>query len=265
MIKILIAIVLMFTFGSGLAQSLPEKQDLWIFIMAGQSNMAGRGKVEAQDTIANPRIWTINKEMKWTLAKEPLHFYEPKMVGLDCGLSFGNELLKYIPADVSIALIPCAIGGSSVEQWLGDSTHREVRLLSNFTEKVEFAKQYGMLKGMIWHQGESNANPISLPSYPERLKSLFDKFYSITDVPDLPIVIGELGAFRRPKSKAKNRKMINKKLHDIAKSGKNIKIIRTKDLEHKGDFVHFGSESLREMGKRYAWLQAELILSHRIK
>ena len=33
-----------------------NKQHIWVFILAGQSNMAGRGIVEPQDTVANKRI-----------------------------------------------------------------------------------------------------------------------------------------------------------------------------------------------------------------
>ena len=78
--------------------------------------MAGRGKVESIDTIPDYRIFTINKEGKLILAKEPLHFYEPKITGLDCGLSFGKELLKHIPDSISVLIMPTAIGGSSISQ-----------------------------------------------------------------------------------------------------------------------------------------------------
>jgi hypothetical protein len=38
-----------------------NKQNVWMFILAGQSNMAGRGIVEPQDTVPDKRILTINK------------------------------------------------------------------------------------------------------------------------------------------------------------------------------------------------------------
>src|SRR5687767_8499965 len=57
-------------------QRLPKKKNVWVFIMAGQSNMAGRGFVEPQDTVSNARILAINKDNEIILAKEPLHFYE---------------------------------------------------------------------------------------------------------------------------------------------------------------------------------------------
>ena len=32
---------------------IPDKENVWVFILAGQSNMAGRGKVEPIDTVPN--------------------------------------------------------------------------------------------------------------------------------------------------------------------------------------------------------------------
>src|SRR6476660_10145705 len=74
-----------------------KKENVWVFIMAGQSNMAGRGIVEPEDTISNNRILSINKDGQIIIAKEPLHFYEPTLTGLDCGLSFAKALIKKIP------------------------------------------------------------------------------------------------------------------------------------------------------------------------
>ena len=70
---------------------VPNRKNLWVFILAGQSNMAGRGLVEPQDTIPDNRILTINSKNELVIAKEPFHFYEPKASGLDCGLSLDRK------------------------------------------------------------------------------------------------------------------------------------------------------------------------------
>ena len=54
------------------------KTEKWVFVLAGQSNMAGRGVVEPQDTITTEGIYTLNEDMQLELAKDHLHFYEPK-------------------------------------------------------------------------------------------------------------------------------------------------------------------------------------------
>lgn len=231
-------------------KNFPSRENLWVFVLAGQSNMAGRGFVEPQDTITNSRIITIDKTGNWIEAKEPLHFYEPQMTGLDCGLSFANELLNHIPDSVSIVLIPCAVGGSSIQQWIGDSLHRDVRLLSNFKEKVDLVKQKGVIKGILWHQGESNAGEVELHS--NRLELLFCKFRSYIEDCSLPIVMGKLGSYAKPVEKQAKWNQLNHVLDSFVEQHNNVFIIETSDFTSKGDDVHFDSKSQRMMGKRFA-------------
>ncbi len=230
---------------------LPEKHNLWIFMLAGQSNMAGRGFVEPRDTIPDSRILSISKTKRWILAKEPLHFYEPFLAGLDCGLSFGREMIRDIPDSVSIALIPCAVGGSSISQWLGDSLYRNVQLLSNFKNHVDFAKKHGTIKGILWHQGESDATSDLIPTYEQNLRNLIGEFRNIVGDDHLPFLMGELGSFRKAPGQNKYDS-INHIIHTVARSEKNSFAIGTDDLKCKKDSIHFNSEGQRSMGWRFA-------------
>ena len=230
---------------------MPARHNLWVFFLAGQSNMAGRGFVKLRDTLQDTRILTITKNNQWILAKEPLHFYEPSLTGLDCGLSFGKELIKHIPDSVSIALIPCAVGGSSIQQWLGDSLYRKVKLLSNFRNNVDFVEQYGTVKGMLWHQGESDASTGLIPGYRQNLEKLISKFRRTVRNNDLPFLIGELGSFAEPERQSM-WDSINNIIHKVANSDENTFIIGTGDLETKGDSIHFNSEGQRSIGWRFA-------------
>lgn len=231
---------------------LPNPDSLYVFIMAGQSNMAGRGFVEPQDTIPNTRILTIDKSLNWIYAKEPLHFYEPSLTGLDCGMSFAKKILDSIPEGFSIALIPCAVGGSSIEQWINNETFRGVKLLDNFKEKVNFAKDYGKIKGIIWHQGESNAKSELIPKYSQRLDSLINRFRFVIKNDTLPIILGELGSYAQPIEKQMKWDSINTVIQNIAMKDANIGLVKTGDLKNKGDNVHFDSESQRKLGERYS-------------
>ena len=232
------------------SQEKKSDQTVWVYLMAGQSNMAGRGAVEAQDTISNPRILSIDSKGNWVLAKEPLHFYENS--GLDCGLSFAQEMLKHVPDSVTIALVPCAVGGSSIYQWLKDSEHRGVKLLSNFKQKVNLAKTKGEIKGILWHQGESNANEKDIPVYNKAVDSLFEIFRTEVGDANLPIVMGELGRFAKPEEKALRFQRINEVIRYVAENDKNTYWVSSKGLDHKGDNLHFNSAAQRALGKRYA-------------
>ncbi|WP_405292364.1 sialate O-acetylesterase [Algibacter sp. Ld11] len=230
-------------------KALPKKKDVWVFIMAGQSNMAGRGYEEPQDTITSSRVLTINKKNDIVLAKEPLHFYEPKMGGLDSGLSFAKNLLAEIPENTSVLLIPTAVGGSSISQWLGDANHRDVKLLSNFKEKVALAKKYGKVKGILWHQGESDANSKKIAKHDDNLTALFKTFRKSVGNKKLPILVGELGSYSK---KDALWSQMNAIINEHAKGDKYMSVINTADFIDKGDAVHFNSESQRLLGKRYA-------------
>lgn len=228
---------------------IPSKKNTWVFIMAGQSNMAGRGWVEAEDTVTNKRIFAIDSDGKLLFAKEPLNLFEPSYAGLDCGVSFARSLIKEIPSKINILVIHTAVGGSSIRQWIDDSTHRNVKLLSNFKEKISIAKKYGTIKGIIWHQGEADANAKRIPLYEKNLETLFTSFRSIAGNDQLPIVMGELGAFSKEPQAFES---INKIIRGYPQHDPYSSFIKTSDLMHKGDSLHFNSAGQRIMGERYA-------------
>ncbi|ULC58558.1 alpha/beta hydrolase fold domain-containing protein [Flaviramulus sp. BrNp1-15] len=229
------------------AHPVSKKKKTWVFLLAGQSNMAGRGFVEPQDTIPSNRIFTINKQNEVVLAKEPLHFYEPNLTGLDCGLSFGKKLLEHVPDDVSIVLIPTAVGGSPINKWINDSVHRDVQLLTNFKQKVEIGKGIGQIKGVLWHQGESDTGNSN--GYQEKLGELFSKFRTITEDKRLPILIAELGSYSTDNESWQN---INTQIKQYTLTDKHTFLIKTTDLKDKGDKIHFNAEGQRLIGERFA-------------
>jgi hypothetical protein len=231
--------------------AIPEKENILVFILAGQSNMAGRGIVEPIDTIPSPRILTINRNGEIILAKEPLSVYEWKLNnrGTSCGLSFAKELLTHIPEKYSILLLPTAVGGTSINQWIGDSIHREVKLLSNFKAKAELGMKYGTVKAILWHQGESDANAVGIMNRQDNLNTLFTKFRSYVNNPTLPILIGNLGSFSKDPD---NWNKINEQNAHYAAKDKYVRVVPTNDLTPNRDKIHFDSKSQREMGKRFA-------------
>lgn len=231
-------------------EHIPNNKNVWVFIMAGQSNMAGRAFVEPQDTIESPRILTINKNNRLVYAKEPLHFYEPSMTGLDMGLAFGKEIIKNIPDSISVMLIPTAVGGSTIDKWLTNKKHRHVELLKNFEDKVALGSSYGTIKGVLWHQGESDTkDTLAIVDYDKKMSQLFKTFRKIINNKQLPIIVGEIGAFSNNKA---NWKRLNSKIRSYSKTDDFVDVISTSDLSDRGDLLHFDSKSIRILGERYA-------------
>jgi hypothetical protein len=233
-----------------------KKENLWIFVMAGQSNMAGMARIESQDTVTNPRILVLDNTLHWHIAREPLHKNTFTHASLDCGMSFARELLRLTgDPGIKIGLVPCAIGSTSVEDWLGDSLRYGKKILSNLTVKTQAAMKQGTVKAILWHQGEQNANPLGSLDYNQNLEALFRKFRIIAGQPDLPIILGELGSFL-----GKNQNIgawgdsINAELRQICLHDRNCMLVRTQDLKDRGDGTHFDSESQRILGIRYAVL-----------
>jgi hypothetical protein len=232
-------------------KQLPAKENFYIYLMAGQSNMAGRGFVAGEDTLSSSLVLALDKNNEWVYAKEPLHYYEPTRTGLDCGLSFAKELSKKLGNKITIGLVPCAVGGSSIEQWLNNATYRGVTLYSNFLEKAKAAAQYGTIKGLLWHQGESNTGERSRINYKQKLETFFAKLRNDLQQPDLPIYMGTLGSYLTKYSFPYTEE-INKDIKEVTESGKNIYLIKTSDFTHLKDTIHFDSPSQRSMGKRFA-------------
>lgn len=240
-------------------KKMPPKDKVWVFMMAGQSNMAGRGIVEAEDTLSNSRIITLNKNKEWIYAKEPLHFYQPALTGLDCGMSFANELLKGVPEDVTIAIVPCAVGGSSIDKWLLDVPFKNMQLRSNLEERIAYAKQFGEIKAILWHQGESDAMDDKIPVYADKLKRMFRLMRSYSGNEQLPILTGKLGTYSDPKKYASKWERISAIIEEVAGADPYTYLVKTKDLTSNPDKIHFDARSQRKLGKRFAKQYKKLI------
>jgi len=131
--------------------------DLWI--LAGQSNMVGRAElkdVEQPDELVHV---LKPKSGDWDLAKEPIHERVERndmVIGAGLGLPFAKELVRRTAAP--IGLIPTAVGGTSLWQWdPALKTKGRESLYGNML--LQFEAAGGHVRGMLWHQGEADAQP----------------------------------------------------------------------------------------------------------
>ncbi|QDU75614.1 Carbohydrate acetyl esterase/feruloyl esterase precursor [Bremerella volcania] len=245
--------------GSSEETDLPAKDKFHLFLLVGQSNMAGRGKVTPDDQVKNPRVLMLDQQGKWVPAVDPMHFDKPKMVGVGLGRTFGFEVADSSP-DITIGLIPCAVGGSPIRSWEPGAWDAPTKShpYDDAMKRAHKALQSGQLKGILWHQGESDSRPEQAEVYDQKLRDLIARFRKELNAEDVPFIIGQLGKFEdNPWNEAKTQ--VDRAHQNIAKTDDNVLFVPADGLTHKGDKVHFNAQSYREFGKRYAKAYLEFV------
>ncbi len=236
---------------------LPSKENFHLYLLAGQSNMAGRGKVDPQDKVPSPRVLMLSKDGTWVPAVDPVH-YDKSAAGVGPGRTFALALAEEEDDEVVIGLIPAACGGSSITTWVPGGYHNQTRShpYDDALARTHRAMQDGTLKGVLWHQGESDVRLGS--GYKAKLKELIKRFRAEFNDPDLPIIIGQLGQFpERPWSKG--RQAVDQSQREVAEEMDFVGFVSSDGLTDNPDHVHFNAESQREFGRRYAEVYLEVI------
>jgi len=234
---------------AGKTSSLPPRERFHLYLLIGQSNMAGRGKLEDPPPAAHPRVLKFTKDQTWTAATDPLHFDKP-IAGVGLGTSFAAAIAEAAP-EATIGLIPCAVGGTPLARW-----QRGGDLYQQAVERTRAALRDGTLRGVLWHQGENDAGgEATANSYGERLATMVADLRTDLGAPDAPFVAGELGRFLAPQTKAGQPScwpVVNAQLQTLPDRVRLTAVVSSEGLEHNGDVVHFGTPALREFGRRYA-------------
>jgi predicted TIM-barrel fold metal-dependent hydrolase len=238
---------------------LPKKEDLHLFLLLGQSNMAGRGKVTEADKVGNPRVLALGRDGRWKIATDPLHFDKPGIVGVGPGRSFADVIAESDPK-ITIGLIPCAVGGSPISAWEIGGYHEQTKShpYDDALPRVRHALQTGVLKGILWHQGESDSKSGAAEVYEQKLHKLITRLRIETSAPDVPFIAGQMGRFaERPWSEAKQ--LVDRVHRQLPEKMSNTAVAKSDGLTHKGDKVHFDSESCRLLGIRFAEQYLKLV------
>lgn len=242
----------LFLVSGAQAQETPapaETTRLDLYLLIGQSNMAGRGEVETIDKTPHPRVLVLDRKNQWKPAREPLHFDKPKDAGVGPGLAFGKAMAEANP-EVTIGLIPCAVGGSSLNRW-----SKGGELYENALERTRAAMKSGTLKGILWHQGEAETkNKIGSENYAERLSAMLTDLRADLGAESVPVVAGQLGEFlyERAGNDLPYARTVNEQIALLANKLLRAGVVSSQGLKDKGDHLHFSAESARELGRRYA-------------
>jgi peptidoglycan/xylan/chitin deacetylase (PgdA/CDA1 family) len=270
----------------------PSPVDADIWVLAGQSNMQGAGRTP--DTLTDTKIWMMNLDDRWMVAREPLHrifeatapaypiaFYQlwgnpekslekarqffreqapisrQKPIG---GVGPGMYFARHVLAGTSrpIGLIPCALGGSTIAQWdPAGKIHGDSTLYGAMLNRVRSAGTQH-IKGLVWYQGESEAFIAQAETYEAKLLALIDSFRRDIGRPDLPVLIVQIGrVIIRDTVMDLNWEAIRNIQLKVIKERPNLYLTSGIDLE-LDDCVHFSTLGNQRLGARLG----EIALTH---
>ena len=224
-----------------------------VFLLIGQSNMAGRAQFAAQDTAVINQVWILNDQLQWEPAKNPLNRYSSvrkslSMQKLGPGYTFATTLIESNP-ELEIGLVVNARGGTSIRSWLPDSLlYRE-----SVTRTKIALTTGGSLNAVIWHQGGSDRN--NYWGYYSQLETIIAALRNDFANPELPFIVGQIGDFRS------NGDSLNTILMRIPQQIAYTECVSDSGLTHLGDETHFNRISQLELGRRYA-LAADRMIYH---
>ena len=268
----------------------PVEADIWV--LAGQSNMQGAGRTP--DTLVDQKIWMMNLDDCWMVARSPLHrifeatapaypiaFYQlwgnPEksmektrqffreqapisrqnpIGGVGPGMYFARHVLA--GTGRPIGLVPCALGGSTIAQWdPAGKIHGDSSLYGAMLNRVRSAGTHH-IKGLVWYQGESEAFTAQPETYRAKLLALIDSFRRDIGRPDLPVLIVQIGrVIIRDTVMDRNWEAIRNIQLKVIAERPNLYLTTGIDLE-LDDCVHFSTRGNQRLGARLG----EIALNH---
>jgi sialate O-acetylesterase len=255
--------------------------DLWI--LAGQSNMEGRGKL-VDFEFPQKGVSCFDLSDKWVLAEEPLfwpnesvdpvHWGGPEEkrqeairserreldFGAGLGLPFGKEV--FLHTGVPVGLMICARGGTAMDQW--DPTLVGLEGNSCYGAMMRRVKKLGgMVKGCLWFQGESDATEEAAQMYAGKMKRWICALRQDLHNPHLPIIYAQISrqyrhtAYPVFDSLACFWNRIQEEQRSLEPELQPAAIVPTIDAT-LSDVGHLDAASQKSVGQRMAWRALEL-------
>ena len=91
--------------------------------------------------------------------------------------------------NVRVGLVPCGVNNSTIGEWNDSLYERTLR-------RIQEASKHGVVKGILWHQGESDCGDASSSKYRDMLSRTLNRFRRDLGKPDL-LMVGQMGQFTR--------------------------------------------------------------------
>ncbi|KAM0825868.1 hypothetical protein ACQ4PT_069255 [Festuca glaucescens] len=181
-----------------------------LFLLAGQSNMAGRGVPPAPlppPYRPHPRLLRLAADRRWVAASPPLHadIDTHKTCGLGPAMPFAHRVLLSsspdpAPSSVSeptgdsggegepvvLGLVPCAVGGTRIWMWARGQPLYEAAVART---RAAVADGGGALGALLWFQGESDTiEADDARSYGGKMERLVADFRADLGLPNLLVI-----------------------------------------------------------------------------
>lgn len=237
-----------------------------IYLMFGQSNMEGAAPIENQDRVTNPRVKVMadlncsnlgRTYGNWYVASPPLNRCNG---GLGPGDYFGKTMADGMPSAVTIGLVPAAVSGTPIELYqksapIGRNNQNiPTQFNGGYAWLLDLAKkaqQAGVIKGIIFHQGESDTSD---PNWKYQVQEIVTDLRRDLGIGDVPFLAGEL-LYADYGSCCHWHNTEVRKLPGLIN---NAHVVSAAGLPGM-DIYHFTSASYRELGRRYAQLMLDKI------
>ena len=214
-------------------------------LLIGQSNMGGRGFKDEVLPIKNDKIFVL-RNGRWRSMYVPVN-PDRKTSGINLSESFADLYAK--DHDVDVGLIPCADGGTCLDQWSVGGL-----LFDHACYMAELASRTSTITAVLWHQGESDCSPDRYPLYEEKLTVIMNAFRDRLGLRDVPFLLGGLGDYLQDYSDveiAQNYVYVNEALQRVAEKNPMTGFVPAHGLGANPDNLHFSASALREFGERY--------------
>ncbi|PTY01022.1 hypothetical protein DB346_15580 [Verrucomicrobia bacterium LW23] len=234
--------------------------DLWV--IAGQSNAAGFGRGPVYDP---PRlgVHVLRNDETWDIATHTLNettgSTHPNIEGSNPGhspyLRFGKELHDALR--FPIGLIATALGGSGMDKW-NPEQNPDAPLYHNMLHCITLAG--GKIRGLLWYQGESDANETAASTYEQRFAAFAIATRRALGHLELPILIAQLNRVLTPQTEGVHRAwtMMREAQRRVAQLAGPAGVVPTLDLP-LSDLIHTSPDGNLTLGTRKARLALERV------